>query len=91
MAFTVSGCCRLCRQPISTTIVPSCPPVVLVEPMAPVRPDVIMRYKIEDGKEWFILDRDGYIEIRDYLIQMEGALDFATQEIVTSNKLQSIE
>jgi hypothetical protein len=60
-----------------------------MEPSTPKRPEVVLRYKIEEGKEWFALERDGYISIRDYIIQMEGTLGFVTQEIRESNKLQS--
>jgi hypothetical protein len=49
----------------------------------------MIRYKIEEKKEWFAMDRDAYISLRDYIIMMEGALGFATQEIKESNKVQS--
>lgn len=54
----------------------------------PKRPEVLLRYKIEDSREWFIMDRDGYVAVRDYILQMEGALDFAEQEIKASNDYQ---
>jgi hypothetical protein len=57
--------------------------------MVPVRPNIMIRYKIEDKKEWFAMDRDAYISLRDYIIMMEGQLGFATQEIKASNKVQS--
>jgi hypothetical protein len=59
-----------------------------VEPPVPKRPEVLLRYKIEDSREWFIMDRDGYVAVRDYILQMEGALDFAEQEIKASNDYQ---
>ena len=91
MGLIATGCCRLCRQPINTTIVPSCPPVMLVEPTLPIRPDVILRYKIEEKKEWFAMDKDTYISVRDYIIQMEGVLEFVIKEIRASNKSQNME
>jgi hypothetical protein len=63
--------------------------VILAEPQRASRPEVFLRYKIEDGKKWFALDLPGYIAIRDYVIQLEGSVDFAIQEIQESNRLQA--
>ena len=89
MGLTVIGCCPKKPLIIESTVVPSCPPVMLVVPTIPVRPSIMIRYKIEEKKEWFAMDRDAYISLRDYIIMMEGALGFATQEIKESNKVQS--
>lgn len=35
------------------------------------------------------MDRTGYIAVRDYILTMEGSLDFAIQEISESNRLQT--
>jgi len=59
-----------------------------VEPTVPVRPVAVMRYKIEDGKDWFILDRETYALVRDYIISLEGTVEFAVKEIQASNGLQ---
>ena len=54
----------------------------------PVRPGVILWYKIEEGKEYFIMDRNGYLEIRDYILRLEGAVDFTVKEIRENNAMQ---
>jgi hypothetical protein len=63
--------------------------VILAEPQRPSRPGVFLRYKIEEGKKWFALDQPGYLAIRDYVIQLEGSVDFAVVEIRESNKKQT--
>lgn len=85
-AFTTSACCP--REAVRPTPVLSCPPVILMEPPRTERPEVTLRYKIEEGKEWFALDREGYVAIRDYIIRLEGSVDFAGKEIAVSNEAQ---
>src|SRR3989304_4290440 len=89
--FILPGCCGvLCpRPPIPVTVVPSCPPAILVEPTIQTRPEVLMRYKIENEKEWFALDRPGLSAIRAYVYELEGSLSFTRDMIRESNKTQS--
>lgn len=88
MAFTCTGCKRGTVRPTPDPVV--CAPVILMEPHRPVRPQVTLRYKIEEGVEWFALEREGYTGLRDYIIQLEGSVEFAIQEIRTSNDLQKL-
>lgn len=67
-----------------------CAPVILMEPPRPIRPQVMLRYKIEEGMKWFALEQDGYVNLRDYIIQLEGSVEFAIQEIKASNDLQKL-
>lgn len=46
-------------------------------------------YKIEEGREFFIMDRAGYLAIRDYALGLEGSVDFAIGEIRENNALQA--
>jgi len=48
-----------------------------------------MRYKIENEKEWFALDRPGLSAIRAYVYELEGSLSFTRDMIRESNKTQS--
>jgi len=67
-----------------------CQPVILVEPVRPDRPKAVaLHYKIEDGKEWFALDRAAYTTIRDYIFALEDGLDFTIREIKESNEAQA--
>jgi hypothetical protein len=50
----------------------------------------MLRYKIEEGMKWFALEQDGYVNLRDYIIQLEGSVEFAIQEIKASNDLQKL-
>ena len=45
-----------------------------------------MRYKIEDDKEWFALDRQGLSELRTYVYELEGVLSFTRDMIRESNR-----
>jgi hypothetical protein len=87
-ACTLSAC-RPAHVPVQSTVVPACPVVILAEPQRPQRPVVFLHYKIEEGKKWFALDQPGYLAIRDYVIQLEGSVDFAVGEIRESNGKQT--
>ncbi len=85
MACIVTGCPH---QPIKPTVVTACAPSVLVEPVRPVRPDIWLYYKIEDGKSYFIMEQADYVITRDYMLSLEGSIDFAIEEIRESNEKQ---
>jgi hypothetical protein len=61
---------------------------LLVEPAIPERPEVEMRYKIEERKEWFALDRESLTSVRDYVYRLEAALGFTRDRIRDSNEKQ---
>lgn len=86
MALMFTGCGQKALKP---TVVPSCPPAILAEPNRPERPGVLLWYKIEEGKEFFIMDRGGYLSVRDYVLRLEGAVDFSIDEIRESNERQT--
>ena len=85
-ACIISGCSG--RKPIPATVVPSCPPCILVEPAIPPRPEISLRYKIEEDKEWFALDRAGVGALREYVYQLEGSIGFTRDMIRESNRKQ---
>lgn len=70
------------------TVVPSCQPAILAEPLRPDRPGITLWYKIEESREYFIMDRQGYVSIRDYVLKLEGAVDFSIEEIRENNAIQ---
>jgi hypothetical protein len=90
MVFTITGCFHAKPLPDvqKPMLVPICPPTILAEPVRTERPSIFLWYKIERGKEFFIMDRDGYISIRDYILNLEGSLDFSIWEIRKSNASQ---
>lgn len=85
MAYIVTGCSH---QPLKPTVVAACTPSILVEPVRPVRPDIWLYYKIEDNRKYLIMDEAGYKDARDYILLLEGSIDFAIREINESNKRQ---
>jgi hypothetical protein len=62
-----------------------------VEPFLPDRPGgLFLWYKIEEGKEYFALGRDEYDLLRTYILQLEGSLRFAVEEIRENNEIQKL-
>lgn len=87
MACIISGCAG--AKPILPTPCLSIPPAILVEPVLQPRPGVDLHYKIEEGKEWFALDRSGVTYLREYILQLEGTILFTRDMIRESNKTQT--
>ena len=73
---------------LTPQVVPGCQPAILAEPLLPDRPELTLWYKIEEGREYFIMDRGDYISARDYILKLEGAVDFSIGEIRENNRLQ---